>query len=60
VTNNYLVPPVNILIVDMIELLLRLGITEPALHWKMQSYFPETRKDSQTKAFARILGNYVC
>jgi len=60
VTHNHLVPPTNILLVDMIELLLSLGITEPDLYQKVQNYFPETRKDIQIKANAAILGNYVC
>ena len=60
VTHDHLVPPTNVLLVDMIELLLSLGITEPDLYWKVQNYFPETRKDIQIKADAAILGNYVC
>lgn len=59
-THDHLVPPTNVLLVDMIELLLSLGITEPDLYWKVQNYFPETRKDIQIKADAAILGNYVC
>jgi len=60
VTHDHLVPPTNVLMVDMIELLLSLGITEPDLYRKVQNYFPETRKDIQIKADAAILGNYVC
>ena len=59
VTHDHLVPPTNILLIDMIELLLSLGITEPDLYWKVQNYFPETRRDIQIKADAAILGNYV-
>ena len=60
VTHDHLIPLTNIQLVDMIELLLSLGITEPDLYWKVQNYFPETRKNIQIKADAAILGNYVC
>jgi hypothetical protein len=47
-------------IVDMIELLLSLGITEPNLYWKVQHYFAETRRDIQRKADDAVVGKYVC
>jgi predicted DNA-binding transcriptional regulator AlpA len=45
--------------IKMIQLLLELGITEPALYRRLQQYFPETSSDLQIKTTAALLGNYV-
>jgi hypothetical protein len=59
VTRDHLDPPTPMLI-NMIQLLPKRGITEPDLYYKLQQYFPETSSDIQIKAVAELLGNYVC
>lgn len=47
--------------INMVQLLLKLGITEPALYSKLQQYFPETSSDIQIKATAALLASLrVC
>lgn len=55
VTHNQQVQCIDTLVVDMTELLLSLGITEPDLYRQVQHYFPENRKDIQIKADAAVL-----
>jgi hypothetical protein len=45
--------------INMVQLLLQLGITKPALCRRLQQYFPETSNDIQIKATAALVGNYV-
>jgi hypothetical protein len=47
------------MMINMVQLLVELGITKPALYKKLQQYFPETSSDIQIKATAALLGNYV-
>jgi hypothetical protein len=45
--------------INMVQILLELGVIEPALYSKLQQYFPETSSDIQIKTTAALLGNYV-
>jgi hypothetical protein len=45
--------------INMVQLLLEVGITDPTLYSKLQQYFPTTSSDIQIKATAALLGNYV-
>jgi hypothetical protein len=45
--------------INMVQLLLHLGITEPALYRRLQQCFPETSNDIQIKATAALVGNCV-
>lgn len=58
-THDYLNQPPPML-VDMVKLLLRLGITDPDLYWKLQQYFPETSSDIQMNSVSLLLGKCVC
>jgi hypothetical protein len=59
VKRDHLDPPTPILI-NVVQLLLKLGITEPDLYYRLQQHFPETSSDIQIKAVAELLGNYAC
>jgi hypothetical protein len=59
VTRDHLDPPTTV-VVNVVKLLLKLGISEPDLFCKLKYYFPETTSDIQIQAVAKLLGNYVC
>ncbi|XP_021926529.1 ankyrin repeat and SOCS box protein 3-like isoform X2 [Zootermopsis nevadensis] len=54
VMHDHLDPPTPMLI-NVVLLLLKLGITEPDLYCKLQQYFPETSSNIQIKAVAELL-----
>jgi hypothetical protein len=56
ITRDHLDPPTP-MVINVVQLLLRLGITEPDLYSKLQQYFPESSNDVKIKAVAALLGN---